>query len=167
MSTSLQNTVINSSPSNSTMTNSLAPQDVLKNVERQISDSKERERIIMEKSRQAEREKNLLQKIVYDNANPSPVFVVCVAFGVIVALYVIYLLFLKPSACGEWRDASGNKWELNHNLLSGRIKVRINDFCAGAGQITDNFVRYGDLVGVWDYANEIAFTEGWSIYRLL
>jgi hypothetical protein len=159
--TSINNAVIAQDP----LPDSLAPVDVIKNIEDRKVKENERMQIIKDKSQQTEQERAMLQKYIYDNANPSPVLIACLAFGLIVILYVLYLLFLKPSTSGEWHDVYGNIWILNHNLLNGRIKVNINGRCAGSGKVIDNFVRYGDLTGVWDYNNEIAFTEGWSIYR--
>jgi len=147
--------------------NSLAPEDVLKEIER----DRDRERAynikLQEAAIKAEKERALLQKHIYNNANPDPHIIVAIVIAVLLALYVIYALFIKPCMSGEWADPSGNKWQIDHNNFTGNISVKINGKCAGTGSVQDNYVKYGELVGVWNYGKKIMFTKGWDLSKVL
>jgi hypothetical protein len=84
-----------------------------------------------------------------------------------IILYVIYIIFLKPSVSGTWIDSLGNEWYLNHNTFKNIFTVSINDLPSGKGVLYDNYIRYGELIGIWDYSNTILFTNGITLERLL
>jgi hypothetical protein len=146
---------------------SLAPADVLKDAEESTREQERYRQRLLEDAVKAERERDLLQKTVYSIANPSPIIVTTIVVAVIAALYVIYVLFLKPCMSGEWVDPKGNIWYIEHNRFSGNFDVFMNGVYVGAGKVIDNYFRFGDLIGVWNYHNMIIFTEGWGIERLL
>lgn len=145
---------------------STAPDDVLKLIERDKQRQQNYETQLKEAAIQAERERALLQKKIYDTSNPSPVFVAAIVMTVLLAMYVLYVLFLKPCLSGAWMDHAGNEWDIAHNRFTGNFQVKINGESSGAGQTLDNYVRYGDLIGVWDYSNLVCFTEGWQLQRI-
>jgi len=122
---------------------------------------------LQRESEKAELEREMLQKHVYENANPSPIFVVAVITAIIVCMYVVYVMFVKPCMSGLWMDVAGNEWVIKHNRFTSEFTVAINGECKGTGQTYDNYVKYGDVVGVWDYANLIATTEGWHLQRVV
>lgn len=145
---------------------STAPDDVLRNIANERQQQQAYQNKLVETSIAAERERALLQKKVYDLANPSPIFVTAVVIVILLSMYLVYVIFLKPCMSGEWMDHAGNTWDIAHNRFTGNFKVRINGECQGSGKALDNYVRYGDLVGVWNYGNVIVFTEGWQLQRL-
>lgn len=115
----------------------------------------------------AEYERSMLRKEVHDNANPDPIVLgFCIMLGVVV-MWLIYRMFLKPNASGEWRDSLGEEWRLKHGAFSSDVVVSINGKKAGLMKIIDNFVKYGELVGVWDYKDTIVFTEGVVLNRVM
>ncbi len=146
---------------------STAPADVLKSIEDEAIREQLYQTNLIDASIRAEKERALLQKKVYDLANPSPIFVASVVIAVLLAMYLIYVIFLKPCMSGEWLDHAGNTWDITHNRFTGNFRVRINGECKGSGKALDNYVRYGDLIGVWNYGNVIVFTEGWHLQRVV
>lgn len=146
---------------------STSPADVIKNLEQDAAQSAAREQKLMEDVAKAERDRELLQKRVYEVANPSPILITCVVLGVLLMLYIIYMIFLRPCLSGEWVDPSGNIWHIAHNRMSGQFSVCLNGEPSGSGKVMDNYVQYGDLIGVWNYGRVIVFTEGWHLERLL
>ncbi len=146
---------------------SAAPDDVLKSIEADKRKQEVYQANLREAAVKAEQERALLQKKVYDVSNPSPIFVAIIVVAVILAMYIIYVVFLKPCMSGEWMDHAGNSWLITHNRFTGNFRVKINGECRGVGKTLDNYVSYGDLVGVWNYGNIIVFTEGWHLQRVL
>ncbi len=146
---------------------STAPSDVLKAIEEDAIKERIYQSNLLDASNRAEQERALLQKTVYDMANPSPVMVSIIIIIILLAMYLIYVIFLKPCMSGEWMDHAGNTWDITHNRFTGNFRVKINGECKGSGKALDNYVRYGDLIGVWNYGNIIVFTEGWHLQRVI
>jgi hypothetical protein len=146
---------------------SLAPQDVLKSIENDANKERAYQANLVQEALRAEQERALLQKKVYDLSNPSPIFMTVLVVAVVLLMYLIYVLFLKPCMSGEWMDHAGNTWQISHNRFNGNLRVRINGECRGSGKVLDNYVNYGDLIGVWNYGNVIVFTEGWHLERVI
>ncbi len=144
---------------------SLAPGDVL-NATKENEDAERIKQIVLaEKSNKLEEERKLLQKYVYDSANPSPVIIAGIVLSAVIIIYVIYLIFIKPCLTGDWSDVYGNIWCINHNIITGSLLVengkKIN------GKVSDNFVEIGELTGVWNYGNTIIFIDGPTLERIL
>ena len=146
---------------------STAPEDVIKSIERDRQQQITYETQLKEAVIKAEREQILLQKKIYDVSNPSPIFVAAIVIVVLLVMYIIYVLFLKPCMSGEWLDHAGNEWNISHNRFTGNFRVKINGECRGSGKNLDNYVHYGDLIGVWNYHDIIYFTEGWQLQRVV
>jgi len=149
------------------VTNTASFNDLVLAAEIEEKKEKNRQEALLKETKRIDEEKKLLQRYVYNNANPSPLLLLGIGVAVLFALWVIYIIFLKPTVSGEWYDAYGNKLEICHSKLSGKIKVKLNDEYGGTGLVIDNYVQYGELVGIWNYNNEIAFLDGTVIYRLL
>jgi len=105
-----------------------------------------------------------LQKYIYDNANPSPVLVICIVIGVIFLIWLLYILFLKPSLTGEWYDEKDRKYILCHSKITGDLSV--NGSTKGVC-VNGNFVKIGDQIGVWNYGNIIMFVNGGGLIRVV
>lgn len=146
---------------------SLTPRDVISNIQQEEIIERSRNVKLLEAVKKAEQEQQMLQKHIYDNANPSPLLVVTISLGVILTMWIIYMIYLKPNATGEWRDDMNNVYILTHNRFTGNVRVRMNGKCRGFAKLIDNYFRFGDLIGVWNYADNITFTNGMEIMKVL
>ena len=144
----MSNNVTNGSPL------SAAEQMVI--IERERETEKARQIALLENAAKAEEERKLLQKTVYDSSNPSPIFVTCMVIGTLLIMYIVYVIFLKPCMSGIWIDIAGNQWYIDHSVVKNIFTVYIDD----------NYLQFGDLVGVWNYSDQIFFTDGFELNRL-
>lgn len=147
-------------------TNNVVASDVLKNLEDEKVREIQYQSRLKEVSQKAEQERQLLQKTVYDNANPNPILVTVCIISVIAILYLAYILLLKPCMSGTWIDKTGTNWDISHNKFSNKFTILIDGEYGGSGKVYDNYVQYGELVGVWNYGDHIQFTDGWGLTRL-
>lgn len=145
---------------------SSAPSDIILDAEADKRSEVHRRQLLEIEGIKAEEARKLLQKNIYDNSNPSPLFMAIIVLTVLFCLYFVYILFIKPSMTGEWTDISGNIWYIVHNKLTGTLEIEINGYPKGEGQIIGNLVEYGELTGIWNNANTVVFTEGWSLERI-
>ncbi len=147
---------------------SLAPGDVMKSVEAEQEAERIKKIVIAEKSDKLEEERNLLQKYVYDSANPSPVIIAAIVIVSLALIYIIYLIFIKPCLTGEWVDIHGNTWDINHNIITGCLDVYdVNQGKKIEGKVSDNFIEIANMTGVWNYGNTIIFIDGPTYERVL
>ena len=145
---------------------SLAPDDAIDYVKRSDQEERIRQIAVAEKANKLEEERKLLQKYVYDSANPSPIVIAVIVLAAFAIIYVIYLIFVKPCMSGEWVDIKGNVWLIKHKILTGNVVAE----CAEGihrGKVSDNFVEIGNLAGVWNYGNTIIFIDGPTLERVL
>jgi len=145
----------------------MTPDKVAKAEELDKQDVMRRAMQVKAASDAAEQERRMLHKEVHDNANPDPIVVGFCAALVVLAVWILYRMYLKPNASGEWRDSLGEEWQIKHGAFSSDVDVCINGKKAGHMKIIDNYVRYGDLVGVWNYKDTIIFTEGVVLNRVI
>jgi len=145
----------------------LTSRDVIAAIQKEDSMDRSREIKLQEASIKAEQERQILQKHIYDNANPSPLLITTIGLGVILTMWIIYMLYLKPDASGEWLDDMNNQYILTHNRITGNVRVRLNGKCKGFAKLIDNYFRYGELIGVWDYSDSIMFVNGIELTRIL
>jgi hypothetical protein len=145
---------------------SLAPEDVIKSVNESLRADARQAAKVKEAGDKLEADRQVLQARIYDNANPSPLLVATIALATLLTMWILYIVFLKPDASGEWRDELNNKYRLTHNRFTGTIRMRINGKCAGYAKVIDNYFRYGDLVGLWDYSDNIIFVNGIQLFRM-
>lgn len=118
-----------------------------------------------------------LQQFIYSNANPNPILVtICVIF-VLVGVWLLYVIFVKPSLSGKWRDTDGCIWLIRHNKFSNSLDIRrtvrgtgedSNKYSidTGHGTIIDNMFRYQLVTGIWDYRDIILFISGNGMQRI-
>lgn len=152
---------------NQTYSPAMTAGDIVTIASRQNAEDERRRLALLNESNKLDEEKRILQRHINNNANPNPVHTTLIVIGIIFALWIMYLIFLKPSVNGIWFDPYGNKVEMCYNKFSGKIKVNVNDQYGGSGLVVDNYIRYGDLVGVWDYNDKIVFVDGVVLHRLL
>jgi hypothetical protein len=68
---------------------------------------------------------------------------------------------------GEWVDNTGNTWNINHDKLRNVFDVIVNGKSSGVGIVYDNYIKYGKLIGAWDYSDRVVFTDGIILERVL
>ncbi len=156
------------------MSEGFAPSDVLREAQNELAQQKQRNARLLEQSERLEIERDLLQKKVYQNANPNPVLIIALVLVTWFVIYVLYVIFIKPTLSGEWVDNKGNVWNIRHKKFSGEIfldLVEIKNHNKPAikhvtGVVIDNFVYYAGVVGVWDYKNKILLVGGGDLQRI-
>jgi hypothetical protein len=126
----------------------------------------EKDKLTEFNSRLQNSDKPYIKNIIYESANPSPIIILLVVIIIVISLFLIYILFLKPSISGEWYDNKGNKWLINHNVLLNKASVEINNNFNFQCTIIDNYIKCSDLVGAWDYNNTIVFMDGIILSRV-
>jgi hypothetical protein len=146
---------------------STVPAEALRAIEESKRADDARAEKVREANQKLEQERQTLQKIVYDNANPSPILVAVIVLTIIFIIWFVWVIFLKPCASGEWYDNLGNVFHIHHNTLTGVVKVKENGKPAGRAKVIDNFVRFGDMVGVWDYTDSIIYMDGMQWNRVV
>jgi hypothetical protein len=146
---------------------SLAPEDVVNSIKKEAERDAAYEAAVRKVAEQTEKDKVLLQKHVYDNANPDPMLVAAIGMVVLLILWFMYMMLLKPSLTGVWYDKVGNRIYLKHNKLDDVVSVHVNMVYAGHAKNVDNLFQYGSLIGIFDYNNRIIFMDGSQWDRLL
>lgn len=110
----------------------------------------------------------VLQNILTKSANPSPVYIITIVIGVIIALWFIHYIFIKPKLTGEWYPESGSDvWKLKHRFMSNTVDVTINEKKHGTLEVVDNLISYNGRIAIWNYGNTILFTNGMILTRSL
>lgn len=138
--------------------------DIAKLVEKQslIDDAynRERQNVIKDINERAD----VIEKVIFDNGNPSPFIVALCIVLVLLGMYMIYWHYMKPCASGNWIDDSGVEYTLDHNKLDGRLNATAYKKNIGVntakGEINDNYVVIGEVPGVWDYVDNIMLFNG-------
>jgi hypothetical protein len=137
-----------------------------------------RESRLREESIRGEETKALLQKHIYDNANPNPVIVALCCVMIIVGLFAFYIMFMKPCATGKWHAQDGSLWIIKHNLFNNKLSVKCitrkkTDVGKSKkvifymnGKMRDNIFNVGDTVGLWNYSDVVLFMNGGGMQRI-
>lgn len=118
------------------------------------------------------KETSLLQKNVYRNSNPHPYAVVLILVLTIALIWLLYTMFVKPVASGEWIDTvSGNVWYVQHNTFTNNVRVVILDsnrkmLFKGCGRLNDGILKVRDIVGIWNYSDMILFVGGGGLQKV-
>ena len=106
----------------------------------------------------------VMQSHIYANANMHPMRVVLMCIGVVVILYIIYILY-KPNASGLWIASDGKEWKIHHCRWFSNIKCTSSDMHM-SGFIRGNLVTINDNVGIWNYGDVILLLDGGSLQRV-
>lgn len=146
---------------------SSSPSDVLKLIKDHREQNELHEREFAEKLMKVERERQLLQKTLYESANPSPIYITLLVVFIVIVLYIIYMMFFKPCMTGTWLDHTGTEWNIIHNRFTGNFTVKKLNENDSYGNVADNYVQYGNLTGIWNYKDTIKFLEGWTLQRVV
>ena len=105
-----------------------------------------------------------LQRVVDDNANPHPAFVLAVFVLVLLAVFVVYCLSLKPNASGEWVDDVGNKWVIDQSCFADTTATFNGD--PVEIEINHNMVKSHNMIGIWNYDDDIILVGGGNLTRV-
>lgn len=108
---------------------------------------------------------NRLQRSIILSSNPSPIMLAMIFVVVLVGLWFIHLVFIKPSMSGIWHEGPLRIY-VDHNRMTDVIHVRYGDEWLPDGFITDNLVNIGGRIGVWDYRSLIYMLDGGRWQRL-
>jgi hypothetical protein len=128
---------------------------------------KEKNEQLGKKLEETENKRQYLQSILNKSANPHPVIIVLIVVSLLVILWFIHYLFIKPDISGEWHSQHNNVWRLNKKFMSNNVSVKINERNQGSLDVIDNLVEYNGLIGVWNYNNTIVFLDGTTLTRSL
>lgn len=103
---------------------------------------------------------------VTDQLSGTFLYSYLVVLLVIGTAYLGYLLFMKPNMTGVWLDSNGRRWYLRHSRLNSKLSVRIDGDGLGYCSVSDNMVKIGTLIGVWNYNDQVVFLNGEVIERV-
>jgi hypothetical protein len=132
------------------------------------SDQERRNKELKEQIDENKKNTKVLQNILTKSANPSPVYIIIIVIGVIIALWFIHYIFIKPKLTGEWYPESGSDvWKLKHRFMSNTVDVTINEKKHGTLEVVDNLISYNGRIAIWNYGNTILFTNGMILTRSL
>jgi hypothetical protein len=140
--------------------------DVLASVEKSAINDTARRQNLEAESKRMDSEAAYLQRLVHDNANPSPSVIVGCVFVVLAMLWLMYTFGFKPNASGEWYDDKNTQWIIEHDALSGNVSVVVNGEHSGQCQIVDNMFKCGKGVGLWNYQDTILLMNGGNLTRV-
>ena len=131
---------------------------VVENLQSQANEANQLEEIKKIAAETKEKGK-LLQTTVYDNSNPHPAKVAMIFALILMAIWLIYLLFVKPNMSGVWIDTNGNKWIIEQSVHGDtRVKVIMKGkTIKGKARITGNIFKFKGTVGVWNYNDVVVF----------
>lgn len=108
-----------------------------------------------------------LQTVIYENANPSPWFIAMAIIGLLLGIWIIYVILLKPNMSGEWYDHNGQQWIIEHGLFNDLLCVRIAAGPKITCQLSGNTFKCVDKLGVWNYGNVVLFLRGGYLTRVV
>lgn len=164
---------------------SVAASDALQEIKAEQERAAARESQIIEAGKRAAKEAEILQKDVYLNANPNPIFVVCMVIGIILIIYVIYMVFVAKRLSGLWVELDGNGamcghvWKIKHNPLTGTVRVKIYEAGDDMGDADGNLVaKFSGMLkgsalifqsgtGIWMARNVVYLYDGHSLNRMI
>lgn len=149
------------------VTSGILPSQIVNSDQNYDRNNKLLQNAIKQENDRINKETTVLEKVIYDISNPSPIIITLCVLGVLLIVYIINILFIKPNLSGIWVDYSGNLWKLNYSKLTGKFQVFINGACYGSGMVIENYVHYGDLIGVWNYENNIYFMNGEKLQKII
>ena len=121
---------------------------------------------ILNRSKQLDEQRDLLRKVVHKNANPDPTVVVLICLIIIMTVWLIYVMFMKPNMSGVWYDNNDRKWVLDHDKWSTGLMVYIENIGAHHCKVSGNMVTCNGILGVWDNKNKVVFMNGTVIDRV-
>lgn len=114
---------------------------------------------------QLEDQANRLQRYVTLSANPSPVMLAVIFVAVLIGLWAIHMVFIKPSMSGVWYEGPLRIF-VDHNRMTDVLRIKYGDAWLPDGYVTDNLINIGGRIGVWDYRALVYMLDGGRWQRL-
>jgi hypothetical protein len=142
--------------------------DVASVLERQ----KQEEAALLSEAARITKQAQMLQKDIYKDASPHPLFVTCIIVLILIMVWVLYVMFVKPVATGEWLDAKNDQvWFIRHNPLTDSMTIKILSrdgklIAKMRGYIKNAVFKTHDALGIWDFNNVIVFVGGGGLQRV-
>lgn len=130
---------------------------------RRADEAEYREKLRIAEAR-LEEQRERLQRTVQLSANPSPVLLAGIFVGVLLVMWVVHVMFIKPSMSGMWYEAQ-RAVHVDHNRLTGVLRVVYDGQLLPDGLVVDNLVNVGGRIGVWDYRATVYMLDG-GIWQL-
>lgn len=140
---------------------SLAPDDIARKIKQEEADEALRIQQLKEAASRAEQEQQLLQKYVTKSAHPSPLVVLICAGILIAVVWLVYMYYIKPNISGYWISNDSNIYCIKHDPIQSSATINGHKMT-----IIDNYLKYQDVIGVWDYSNQIRWLNGQTFNRL-
>lgn len=148
--------------------------DIVKKIENDMEKEKKIEIIRNDVIKKTEDTADYIQRYVYKNSNPNPIIVALCILFLILGLWLLHILFLKPHLNGKWRySKTGEIWEIQHNKFNNSILItRINKEKSQykleklKGELINNLFSYDDKIGIWDLGDIIIFINGENLQKI-
>jgi len=135
-----------------------------------LDEEKQKENLINMEKTKLNKDAKILEQIVYKNANPHPIVITISIVIIIFSIWLIYIIFMKPNASGQWMDQNHYIWEIDHDKFTNGAIITIhykNRKKVIHCHILDNLIKCGNQTGIWDYKNMITFINGPKLLRIL
>lgn len=140
------------------------PGEIIDNLEK---DKTKREEQLKQTENKLEKDSLVIEKIIYNSANPSPVVVALVILLIIVVVWLLYVFLLKPNMSGRWIindkiivGVEHCKWSNNIYIMNSR-GVQIDQ-----GKLVGNILRLPKLIGLWDGDDLVMFPDYGAMKRI-
>lgn len=149
------------------------PVDALNIIESENKKNEQRLMKLQEASIIANEDAKFLQKFVYDSSNPNPVYLLGIVLVSLLILYILYYIFLRSSMNGHWYTDKGDKWIINHNMLTNKLCFKSNRMYNGKhgmkiyGSVKNNYVEFGKYYGIWDGCNKLYMLDGTVMTKVI
>ena len=92
-------------------------------------------------------------------------------FIVLLIIYILYVIVMKPNVSGRWTDDSGNNYVFKQRLFLSFGKYTAKDTKDAvwnlSGTVKGPNVSFKNVNGVWDYRNLITFPNDMKLRRVL
>jgi hypothetical protein len=103
-----------------------------------------------------------LQCEIYDNANPHPAYVLGVAAGIVLCIWLLYTVAKPAELSGEWYDSHGTKY---HFKQRGEEVTVTSMGQISSASFKRGVFKFGPHMGIYDQHNAIEALRGLSFYR--
>ncbi len=129
--------------------------------------NRKKSRSLFKTPEEALAEANYLQKYIYNNSNPNPIFVGIMILITFLIVYVLYYIFIRESVSGYWYSSNGIELKFKQNMITNNLtitnKTRKNVI---HGKVKNNLIEFEGKHGLWDGNNKIVLLDGTTLTRI-
>ena len=90
-----------------------------------------------------------VKEVIKRSENPNPLVVVIIILATILAMYFMFVQFVKKSISGLWSDANGNINEITHNKWKDSIVLNHNFNGFIKGHMVAIYINNSAKLGLW------------------